>query len=102
MNEVVSIGFGSIVMTKRIIAILQPETAPIKRIINEARTAGRLLDVTYGRRTRSVLVMDNGTIITSAVTPETIVLRANSPTPETSKPNDAARKSSGDDADEIL
>ena len=76
MTETVSIGFGSFVMTNRIMAIMPPESAPIKRLVSDARAANRLLDSTFGRRTRSVIVTDNGTIILSAITPETIVLRA--------------------------
>ncbi len=76
MTETVSIGFGSIVMTGRIIAILPPESAPIKRVVSDARADGRLLDSTFGRRTRAVIVMDNNTVVLSAITPETIVLRA--------------------------
>ncbi len=76
MMDIVSIGFGSVVMTSKIMAIVPPDSAPIKRLVTDARRENRLLDATYGRRTRSVLLMDNGMIILSAITPETISMRA--------------------------
>ena len=69
----INIGFGNVVSAHRVISIVAPESAPIKRIVQEARDAGDLIDATYGRRTRSVLVMDSGHVILSAVQPETIV-----------------------------
>ena len=71
----INIGFGNVVSAHRVISIVAPESAPIKRIVQEAREAGDLIDATYGRRTRSVLVMDSGHVILSAVQPETIVGR---------------------------
>ncbi|MBR1760076.1 MAG: DUF370 domain-containing protein [Schwartzia sp.] len=71
----INIGFGNIVSAHRVVSIVSPESAPIKRIIQEARDAGNLIDATYGRRTRSVMVMDSGHIVLSAVQPETIVGR---------------------------
>ena len=71
----INIGFGNVVSAHRVVSIVAPESAPIKRIVQEARDAGNLIDATYGRRTRSVLVMDSGHIILSAVQPETIVGR---------------------------
>ncbi len=71
----INIGFGNVVSAHRVISIVAPESAPIKRIVQEARDAGDLIDATYGRRTRSVLVMDSGHVILSAVQPETIVSR---------------------------
>ena len=56
----INIGFGNVVSAHRVISIVAPESAPIKRIVQEARDAGDLIDATYGRRTRSVLVMDSG------------------------------------------
>ena len=73
--RLVSIGFGNFVSANRIIAIISPESAPVKRIIQEARENGCLIDATYGRRTRGVLVMDSGHIILSAVQPETVAGR---------------------------
>ena len=71
----INIGFGNVVSAHRVISIVAPESAPIKRIVQEARDAGELIDATYGRRTRSVLAMDSGHVILSAVQPETIVNR---------------------------
>lgn len=73
--RLINIGFGNIVSANRVISIVSPESAPIKRIIQEARDAGKLIDATYGRRTRSVLVADSGHVILSAVQPETIAGR---------------------------
>ena len=73
--KLVNIGFGNIVAANRIISIISPESAPIKRIIQEARDKGMLVDATYGRRTRAVVVVDSGLIILSAVQPETVANR---------------------------
>ena len=73
--KLVNIGFGNIVAANRIISIISPESAPIKRIIQEARDKGVLVDATYGRRTRAVVVVDSGHIILSAVQPETVANR---------------------------
>lgn len=74
----VNIGFGNIVAAHRIVAIVSPESAPIKRIIQEARDKGVLVDATYGRRTRAVIVVDSGHVILSAVQPETVANRLGS------------------------
>ena len=73
--KLVNIGFGNIVAANRIISIISPESAPIKRIIQEARDKGMLVDATYGRRTRAVVVVDSGHIMLSAVQPETVANR---------------------------
>ena len=73
--KLINIGFGNIVSANRIIAIVSPESAPIKRIIQEARDAQRLIDATYGRRTRAVVVTDRDHVILSAVQPETVAHR---------------------------
>ena len=73
--KLINIGFGNIVAANRIISIISPESAPIKRIIQEARDNGTLIDATYGRRTRAVIVTDSGHIILSAVQPETVANR---------------------------
>lgn len=70
--KLINIGFGNIVSANRIIAIVSPESAPIKRIIGEARDRGMLVDATYGRRTRAVIITDSGHVILSAVQPETV------------------------------
>ena len=73
--KLINIGFGNIVSANRIIAIVSPESAPIKRIIQEARDAQRLIDATYGRRTRAVVVTDSDHVILSAVQAETVAHR---------------------------
>ena len=73
----INIGFGNIVSAERIISIVSPESAPVKRIVQEAKDGKTAIDATCGRRTRSVLIMDSGNIILSAVQPETIAGRVN-------------------------
>ncbi len=73
--KLINIGFGNIVSADRLIAIVSPESAPIKRIITEARAKGMLIDATYGRRTRAVAIMDSDHVVLSAVQPETVAHR---------------------------
>lgn len=73
--QLINIGFGNIVSAERIVSIVSPDSAPIKRIVQEAKDAKTAIDATYGRRTRSVIIMDSGHIILSAVQPETIAGR---------------------------
>lgn len=73
--KLINIGFGNIVSANRIISIVSPESAPIKRIIQEARNKGSLIDATYGRKTRAVIVTDSEHVILSAVQPETVASR---------------------------
>ena len=73
--KLINIGFGNMVSAGRIITIVSPESAPIKRMISDAREKGQLIDATYGRRTRAVIVADNGCIILSAIQPETVAGR---------------------------
>ena len=73
--KMINIGFGNMVSAERIIAIVSPESAPIKRIISDAREKFQLIDATYGRRTRAVIVTDNGCIVLSAIQPETVAGR---------------------------
>jgi regulator of extracellular matrix RemA (YlzA/DUF370 family) len=73
--KLLNIGFGNIVAANRIISIISPESAPIKRIIQEARDKGMLIDATYGRRTRAVVVADSGHVILSSIQPETVANR---------------------------
>ncbi|WP_455432174.1 extracellular matrix/biofilm regulator RemA [Tepidimicrobium xylanilyticum] len=75
--KLINIGFGNIVSANRIIAIVSPESAPIKRMIQDARDSGILIDATYGRRTRAVIITDSNHIILSAVQPETVAQRLN-------------------------
>lgn len=73
--QLINIGFGNSVSANRIIAMVSPESAPIKRIVQEAKENGNAVDATYGRRTRTVIIMDSGHIILSAVQPETVAGR---------------------------
>jgi extracellular matrix regulatory protein A len=73
--QLINIGFGNIVSANRIIAIVSPESAPIKRVISDAREQGKLIDATYGRRTRAVIITDSSHIILSAIQPETVAHR---------------------------
>lgn len=73
--QLINIGFGNIVSANRIIAIVSPESAPIKRIITEARERGQLVDATYGRRTRAVIITDSSHVVLSAIQPETVAHR---------------------------
>lgn len=68
----INIGFGNMAAAARVMAIISPESAPVKRMIKDSRDKGELIDATYGRKTRAVLIMDSGQIILSAVQPETI------------------------------
>ena len=76
--KLINIGFGNMVSANRLIAIVSPESAPIKRIVQEARDKGSLIDATYGRRTRAVIIMDSDHIILSAMQPETVANRLDS------------------------
>lgn len=73
--KLINIGFGNMVSAARIIAIVSPESAPIKRIIQDVRDRSQLIDATYGRRTRAVIIMDSGHVILSAIQPETVAGR---------------------------
>ncbi len=73
--KLINIGFGNMVSANRLIAIVSSESAPIKRIIQDARDRGTLIDATYGRRTRAVIIMDSDHVILSAVQPETVANR---------------------------
>lgn len=75
--KLINIGFGNMVSAQRLIAIISPESAPVKRLIQDARESGKLIDATYGRRTRAVIVMDNGHVVLSPVQPETVANRVN-------------------------
>ena len=75
--QLINIGFGNIVSADRIIAVVSPESAPIKRIVQDAKENGNSVDATCGRKTRAVLIMDDGHIILSSLQPETMISRAN-------------------------
>lgn len=74
--KLINIGFGNMVSSGRVLAIVSPESAPIKRIVQEARDRSMLVDATYGRRTKSVIIMDTDHVVLSAIMPETIAGRA--------------------------
>ena len=76
--ELVYIGFGNLIAAGRLIAVVSPDSAPIKRMVQEARDRGTLIDATYGRRTRSVLIMDNDHLVLSALQPDTVASRLES------------------------
>ncbi len=86
--KLINIGFGNMVSASRLVAIVSPESAPIKRIIQEARDKSNLIDATYGRRTRAVIITDSDHVILSALQPETIGNRF------------TAKEEEGDNADE--
>ena len=73
--KLINIGFGSLVAAGRLLSVLAPDSAPIKRVIQEARDRGMLIDASYGRKTKSVLLMDTDHVILSALTPEQIYAR---------------------------
>ena len=74
--KLINIGFGNVVFSNRLVAVVSPDSAPIKRIIQDAKVKGLLVDATYGRRSKAVLITDTDHIILSAVSPETIANRA--------------------------
>jgi len=76
----INIGFGNIVAAERIIAVVSPESSPVKRIIQDSRDKGMLIDATFGRRTRAVLIADSEHVILSALQPETVAGRINGDT----------------------
>lgn len=80
--QLINIGFGNMVSANRIIAVISPESAPVKRVISEARDKGLLIDATYGRKTRAVIITDSSHVILSAIQPETVANRFNPDTEE--------------------
>ncbi len=75
--KLINIGFGNIVSSDRLVAVVSPESAPIKRMVQEARERSMLIDATYGRRTRAVIIMDSDHIVLSALQPTTVANRLN-------------------------
>ena len=76
--QLINIGFGNMVSSARLLAIVSPDSAPIKRVIQEAKDRGKLIDASFGRRTRSVVIMDTDHVILSAIQPEVLAGRAGS------------------------
>ena len=75
--KLINIGYGNMVSAERIVTIVSPESAPIKRLVQDARDDGRAIDATYGRKTRAVMIMDSGHVILSSLITETLAARIN-------------------------
>ncbi|MCD6463155.1 MAG: DUF370 domain-containing protein [Thermotogae bacterium] len=75
MYGLINIGFGNVVVGDRVVAIVNPESSPLKRLKEQAKDDGKLIDATYGRKTRAIIVTDSNHIILSAIQPETIAMR---------------------------
>ena len=73
--KLINIGFGSLVAANRVLAVVAPDSAPIKRVVQEARDRAMLIDASYGRKTKAVILMDTDHVILSALTPETLGVR---------------------------
>ena len=73
--KLINVGFGSLVAANRVLAVVAPDSAPIKRVVQESRDRGMLIDASYGRKTKAVVLMDTDHVILSAITPETIYAR---------------------------
>ncbi len=96
--KLLNIGFGNMIATDKIVAIVGHQSAPIKRMMQEAKDSGYLIDGTYGRKTRSVIIMNSGHIILSVLQPETVASRFNSYRPD----SDKAEEETGEEADDVL
>ena len=83
--KLINIGFGNMVSANRVVAVVSPESAPIKRVIQDAKESGTLIDATYGRRTRAVIVTDSDHVVLSAIQPETVANRLNDKDDQTSE-----------------
>lgn len=86
--KLISIGFGNMVSAERIISVVSPDSAPIKRMIQDVREKGLLIDASFGRSTRAVIVMDSGNVVLSALSPETIASRITDTTQEAGAANE--------------
>lgn len=74
--RLINIGFGNMIAAERIVAVVSPDSAPVKRLVQEARDARRVVDATQGRRTRAVVITDSDHVVLSAIQPETVASRA--------------------------
>ena len=83
MNQFIHIGFGNIVNAGKIISIVSPDAAPVKRMVQKAKEEGAAIDATQGRKTKAVLVMENGMLVLSALLPETIAARVQTESDDT-------------------
>ncbi|MBQ4307673.1 MAG: DUF370 domain-containing protein [Lachnospiraceae bacterium] len=97
LNNLINIGFGNIVNAAKIIAVVSPDSAPIKRLVQESKSAGRAVDATQGRKTKAVLVMEDNRIVLSALLPETIRGRAQTFDADDSRRRNADDGINGDD-----
>ena len=86
--KLINIGFGNMVSAGRVVAVVSPDSAPVKRLVKEARERGMLIDATYGRKTASVFIMDSDHVVLSALQPETVAARFAGETEE-GEPEDA-------------
>ncbi len=77
MAKLINIGFGNVVNTDKLLAVVSPDAAPVKRLVTHAREEGKVIDATQGRRTKAVLILEEGSILLSALQPETITRRCN-------------------------
>lgn len=75
--KLINIGFGNMVAAGKVVAVVSPDSAPIKRIVQESKETGTLIDATFGRKTKAVIIMDGGTVVLSAILPETVAGRFN-------------------------
>lgn len=75
--KLINIGYGNMISAEKIVAVVNPESAPIKRLVQEAKDSGNAIDATYGRKTRSVIVMDSGHIVLSSIITDTLAARIN-------------------------
>lgn len=75
--KLINIGYGNMISSERVIAVVSPDSAPIKRLVQEARDDGRAVDATYGRKTRAVILMDSGHVILSSLITDTLAARIN-------------------------
>ncbi len=75
--KLINIGFGNMVSAEKVVAVVSPDSAPVKRMVQEARESGVLIDATFGRRTKAVIIMDCGNVVLSALLPETVASRFN-------------------------
>lgn len=75
--KLINIGFGNMVSAEKVVAVVSPDSAPVKRMVQEARETGVLIDATFGRRTKAVIIMDCGNVVLSALLPETVASRFN-------------------------
>lgn len=94
--KLINIGFGNLVNAEKIMAVVNPDAAPIKRLVSKAKEDGTAVDATQGRRTKAVLILDNGTVLLSALQPETVGKRLSPDTGLQGEKEDAGKRISPD------